>query len=533
VLPPKTGAATDRESGKTKCRILEPESQDRIIVRTPRGYLEISDLTPVGGDSWSVKIDHYGDDGTWIHSTHFHASYERAWRSPGGWRTQCGKLQLPPGDWSYGKTALELAMEIRLSDAADPKRVLAQFKTVGPQICFVAAGDPVLEVPLDAAGTLARATADLRDLLAELDDLVGQERFTLVLSAVERYRDLETRTLLVATRHLGVNHPLVDVLKASATNASSLETIADVKTSARSLGSTLSAILGEVRQTLSMSAINLEIEKPIREAQSLSDEDLKRALVEVRRRREEIILRRGQDVAMVGQVHSGVAAEYEVQLRRCDQEENDLLREQERRSRRPAHWLPIVGFSLGVLGLVYLLVVASVNPRPTSFAWQIYKPVLALMGAAFALAITGFLLVKLKLGQWWMTAGGPLAVFLILFFAIAPPLPSEPQQESRRATVRDLTQRELRFLRAISTIQRELGVSKLIMGRDGNVLFYGDSPRPTGHSLREEFPDLASLVETMPREYLQLFPETRFDSPFVITVTHEGEAAALSEGHHP
>lgn len=96
-----------------------------------------------------------------------------------------------------------------------------------------------------------------------------------------------------------------------------------------------------------------------------------------------------------------------------------------------------------------------------------------------------------------------------------------------------MTQRELRFLRAISTIQRELGVSKLILGRDGDVLFYGDSPRPTGRSLREEFPDLASLVETMPREYLQLFPETRFDSPFVITVTNEGEAAALSEGHHP
>ncbi|MFP2905345.1 hypothetical protein ACLESD_09865 [Pyxidicoccus sp. 3LFB2] len=474
-----------------------------------------------------MKIDHYGDDGTWIHGTHFHASYEKTWRSPEGRRTQYRKLELPPGDWSYGAIALDLAMRIRLSDSFDPDQVLAQFKTVGPQIYLVAAGNPVLEVPLDAAGTLARATADLRDLLVEVDDLAGQERFALVHSAVERYRDLETRTLLVATRHLGATHPLVDVLRASATNAPALEKITDVKTSARSLSSTLSAILGEVRQMLSRSASNFELGKPIGEARSLSDEDLKRALAEVRRRREEIILRRGQDVAMVGKVHPGVAAEYEIQLRRCDQEENDLLREQDRRSRRPENWLPLAGFALGVLGLAYLLVVATVNPRPTSFAWQIYKPVLALMGAAFALAITGFLRVKLKIGPWWMTAGGPLAVFLILFFAVAPALPSEPQQESRRAMGRDLTQRELRLLRAISTIQRELGVSKLILERDGNVLFYGDPPRPTGRSLREEFPDFSSLVETIPREYLQLFPETRFGSPFVITVTHEGEAAAL------
>src|SRR4051812_11005462 len=87
-------------------------------------------------------------------------------------------------------------------------------------------------------------------------------------------------------------------------------------------------------------------------------------------------------------------------------------------------WIPPAGFIMGVVALAYLLYVAQTTPKVSSFAWQIYKPVLALGGAAFSVALSGFLRVFIRAyDRAKLVAGQSLAVFLILFFWLSPPLP--------------------------------------------------------------------------------------------------------------
>ena len=78
-------------------------------------------------------------------------------------------------------------------------------------------------------------------------------------------------------------------------------------------------------------------------------------------------------------------------------------------------WLPTVAFFIGVVGLCAVVVIALVMSHPSPFQVTTFRTLTALAGGAFAMAITGFLSVRLALSRAGVVvAGGSLGVFLIL-----------------------------------------------------------------------------------------------------------------------
>ena len=99
------------------------------------------------------------------------------------------------------------------------------------------------------------------------------------------------------------------------------------------------------------------------------------------------------------------------------------------------------------------------------------------------------------------------------------------QQETRLPGLEPLQDK---LLETIAHFQKELGEPKLVLARNG-YLVRGDKKNTIlghvfGGALHSEAQEQAfeHLVESMPEVYLRRMPETRFDNPFVVTVTPEG-----------
>ena len=77
------------------------------------------------------------------------------------------------------------------------------------------------------------------------------------------------------------------------------------------------------------------------------------------------------------------------------------------------NWEKPVIVALGVSFLITMIVLAIWYPEPSNFQYNIFRTILAIMIAAVAAIIPGFLDVKLG---GWLRAGGALAVFVIVYF---------------------------------------------------------------------------------------------------------------------
>jgi len=91
-----------------------------------------------------------------------------------------------------------------------------------------------------------------------------------------------------------------------------------------------------------------------------------------------------------------------------------------------------------------------------------------------------------------------------------------------------------RILFLIYKNQLQLGVRKLILGRNGDI--YSDDPKLREslkvNLIKELFGSAAdpkayqnefeAAVEAIPERYLKKFAEMRLDSPFVVAITDEG-----------
>jgi hypothetical protein len=92
-------------------------------------------------------------------------------------------------------------------------------------------------------------------------------------------------------------------------------------------------------------------------------------------------------------------------------------------------WLVPAAFLVGIAFLIAILVLVVKIPKPTEFQFIIFRILIALGGAAFSMALTGFLTIQMNLpngGQ--IVAGGALAVFIVLFF-FSPKIPGVPKPQ--------------------------------------------------------------------------------------------------------
>jgi len=90
-------------------------------------------------------------------------------------------------------------------------------------------------------------------------------------------------------------------------------------------------------------------------------------------------------------------------------------------------WLVPAAFLFGIAFLVAILALVVKIPGPTPTQFTVFRIIIALGGAAFSMALTGFLTIQLNLpkgGQ--IVAGGALAVFVVLYF-YSPAIPGIPK----------------------------------------------------------------------------------------------------------
>ena len=92
-------------------------------------------------------------------------------------------------------------------------------------------------------------------------------------------------------------------------------------------------------------------------------------------------------------------------------------------------WLAPVAFFTAILFLAAILLLAVKVPTPAPFQFIVVRILIALFGAAFSMAITGCLTVRLHLSkEVQIVAGGALAVFIVLYF-FSPGIPGVPKPE--------------------------------------------------------------------------------------------------------
>ena len=97
---------------------------------------------------------------------------------------------------------------------------------------------------------------------------------------------------------------------------------------------------------------------------------------------------------------------------------------------KPPGWVLVVCVASGLVFLLLLLGIAVFIPRPTTFQVFVFRVVLALAAAAFGATIPGFLNIKIPLwGKGLISAGGALALFVLVYHVNPPALILQPQPE--------------------------------------------------------------------------------------------------------
>lgn len=163
--------------------LLSDEDTERVVFWLPRGCIVLDDLGPSDSDAWSIKLHYFDEHGNAIHSTHFHESYEEAWRDRP--TTQLLKLGVPIGDWDYARPALLTAMDLRLREGAES---ILSFLPNDQAIASVFEASSPIFLPRPDGTVLAKCHC--RDAAARLDELPS---LASASKAVLAASDLESR----------------------------------------------------------------------------------------------------------------------------------------------------------------------------------------------------------------------------------------------------------------------------------------------------------------------------------------------------
>jgi hypothetical protein len=95
-----------------------------------------------------------------------------------------------------------------------------------------------------------------------------------------------------------------------------------------------------------------------------------------------------------------------------------------------------LSFAAGIFFMLVLLAIGcyiAFRPSPQDIPQQsmwIFRVVMALSGAAFAVILTGFLDISAQSGAWKIRTGGGLAVFVLLYLVDPPKSLSKPRPPS-------------------------------------------------------------------------------------------------------
>jgi hypothetical protein len=113
------------------------------------------------------------------------------------------------------------------------------------------------------------------------------------------------------------------------------------------------------------------------------------------------------------------------------------------------------------------------------------------------------------------------------------------QSTSANSASSILTPAQEQLLSTIVKYQGRFVLSKLVIGRNGNLAFDGQPEKSKEINFVTELygtndtssqKRLEELMESIPVEYLRHYPEMRWDSPFVVGITDSGMAYLKNAG---
>lgn len=193
--------ATTKTSGKSLCIAAD---RTRIAWRLPRGCILLDHLEWSDNEGWSTIAEYYDESGEPAQGTHYHPSYR--WFESNEHRVrQMRKLRTPIGDWPFAEQALRLMVSLRERSKEESIQ-----SCLDPHETAISVFEPSAAITMPPAVPALepfRRTSDIRDLIAEIRADHRWERpddDTRIHMA-----RLRQRAILVATRHLGVQHPSV------------------------------------------------------------------------------------------------------------------------------------------------------------------------------------------------------------------------------------------------------------------------------------------------------------------------------------
>ena len=191
-------------------------------------------------------------------------------------------------------------------------------------------------------------------------------------------------------------------------------------------------------------------------------------------------------------------------------------------------WQSKISMLFGLGSLIFGLVAPSLGvglPYPLK---------LIFLGLSLLLLSSPFLR---NIAPMWLFAGMMIGLFLFAGCGIA--LFLQPAQNAVVAAENSLqpsfsepalTPPQQKLLELIAENQRNFAATKLIIGRNGALVFDYEPGKSKfdfvaalyGANDAKHQDDFANLMESLPTEYLRFFPEMRWDSPFVVAITEKG-----------
>ncbi len=139
---------------------------------------------------------------------------------------------------------------------------------------------------------------------------------------------------------------------------------------------------------------------------------------------------------------------------------------------------------------------------------------------------------------WFITILGLVLAAIGTFFMYYGQSILNTKESSTTTSIsqRTLSPQAEKLLSLVYKYQRDLGLNKLVIGRKGNLAFDEEEKRKKYKinfigelfDIKSDYASRAKEFEnimlSIPSDFLKTIPETRLDSPYVVSITQEGIA---------
>jgi hypothetical protein len=195
--------------------VLNDSDTERVVWCLPRGIIVLEDVLFKPHPSWAVTAHYYHFGEGSRGGTHYHKSYSHRWTESNGLGVQCRKLRVPRADYNYSFGAFYLMQTFRdVEEKIDICGKVDSFAKAGDPLIYYKRSQPILVSEVENKFPDLKDTGELRDLIAEMEQLSDTETARGVASAaVEDGYSIGHRVTIESMRFFGSAHPSMQFIQ--------------------------------------------------------------------------------------------------------------------------------------------------------------------------------------------------------------------------------------------------------------------------------------------------------------------------------